>query len=96
MDQPTRKQRLTPLHPLIDAGFEGPPEHLLCTQGVAGSNPVVSTSSGLLPRAKQLRSRSHWSEYRCSPASMATGRAFSGGASGQSHRMLYAHDGLYA
>ena len=34
--------------------------------------------------------------YTRSPASIANGRRFSGGASGQDQRSSYAHDGLYA
>jgi hypothetical protein len=49
MPRPTRKQTLTPPNPLIDAASRAGGEPLLCTQGVAGSNPVVSTNRNPYP-----------------------------------------------
>lgn len=44
MSRPIIKQVPTPPDPASDAGFNIGPDHLLCTQGVAGSNPAVSTT----------------------------------------------------
>ncbi len=44
MEEREKKQRLISLKPASDAGFEGPDDSILFTQGVRGSNPLVSTS----------------------------------------------------
>ncbi len=41
-----KKQRLRPLKPASDERFEGSGDPMLCTQGVRGSNPLVSTMKG--------------------------------------------------
>jgi hypothetical protein len=43
ISRPARKQVPTPPEPASDAGLDTAPDHLLCTQGVRGSNPLVST-----------------------------------------------------
>jgi hypothetical protein len=43
MEQREKKQELGPLKPASDAGFEGSGDPMLCTQGVRGSDPLVST-----------------------------------------------------
>jgi hypothetical protein len=44
MIPPVEKQGLTPPEPAPGLDFSGRGEPLLCTQGVGGSNPLVSTS----------------------------------------------------
>ncbi len=46
MKEREKKQGLSPLKPASDAGFEGCGDPMLCTQGVRGSNPLVSTMKG--------------------------------------------------
>ncbi len=43
MSSSVEKPVLTPPEPAPGADFSPPEEHLLCTQGVRGSNPLVST-----------------------------------------------------
>jgi hypothetical protein len=49
MAEQSGKQVLTPLEAASGKGLRAPQEHLLCTQGVAGSNPVVSTNRNPYP-----------------------------------------------
>ncbi len=43
MEEREKKHGLSPLKPALDEGFEGCGDPMLCTQGVRGSNPLVST-----------------------------------------------------
>ncbi len=43
MVRETRKHVIGPSEPASDAGFREPEATMLCTQGVRGSNPLVST-----------------------------------------------------
>ena len=48
MSGPVRKQVPIPVEPASGAGVSMGPDHLLCTQGVRGSNPLVSTTPALI------------------------------------------------
>ncbi len=50
MEEREKKQGLSLLESASDAGFEGPSDPMLCTQGVRGSNPLVSTKKAYIHR----------------------------------------------